>query len=215
MRLFAVVVVALGSAASQAEASGGAATAKDAPLRPNIIFNLVDDLGWNDVSWHREGGNIVKTPYLESLANSGTKLQNYCERSRRPVPAPALPACSVLTGALRRHLPLLLAEPLDVHDGAPPLAHRAADPDEPQPVSDALASRRRLHSALSDCGGVFAGRRAWRAGSTSSTTSSRRSSTARATRPPPSARCARPPACTALLPASPPLTASAWRTRAT
>ena len=38
---------------------------------------MQDDLGWNDVSWHREGGNIVKTPYLESLANSGTKLQNY------------------------------------------------------------------------------------------------------------------------------------------
>ena len=96
MRLFAVAA-ALGSAASQAEASGGAAKAKDgAPLRPNIIFNLVDDLGWNDVSWHREGGNIVKTPYLESLANSGTKLQNYCERSRCPLPAPALPApCSL------------------------------------------------------------------------------------------------------------------------
>eukprot|EP01043_Picozoa_sp_COSAG02_P042459 COSAG02_NODE_3612_length_6484_cov_22.155834_2_plen_148_part_00 len=54
------------------------AEAENAPaLRPNIIFNLVDDLGWNDVSWHREGGNIVKTPFLESLANSGTKLQNY------------------------------------------------------------------------------------------------------------------------------------------
>ena len=55
-----------------------AAEANNAPaLRPNIIFNLVDDLGWNDVSWHREGGNIVKTPYLEGLASSGTKLQNY------------------------------------------------------------------------------------------------------------------------------------------
>jgi arylsulfatase A-like enzyme len=29
------------------------------------------------VSWHREGGNIVKTPFLESLARSGTMLDNY------------------------------------------------------------------------------------------------------------------------------------------
>ena len=81
---------------------GSASADAAAPLRPNIIFNLVDvrvpstcaarassrphtltpvclaqDLGWNDVSWHPEGGNIVKTPYLESLANSGTKLENY------------------------------------------------------------------------------------------------------------------------------------------
>ena len=96
MRLFAVAAAAaLGSAAASRAEEGRAeqkAGQKAAPLRPNIIFNLVDDLGWNDVSWHREGGNIIKTPYLESLANSGTKLQNYCERSRcRPVPAASCP----------------------------------------------------------------------------------------------------------------------------
>ena len=95
MRLFAVAAAAvLGSAAASRAEDGRAgqkAGQKAAPLRPNIIFNLVDDLGWNDVSWHREGGNIIKTPYLESLANSGTKLQNYCERSRCPVPAASCP----------------------------------------------------------------------------------------------------------------------------
>jgi hypothetical protein len=44
-----------GSAAAAGSAAGSAAAA---PLRPNIIFNLVDDLGWNDVSWHREGLGI-------------------------------------------------------------------------------------------------------------------------------------------------------------
>lgn len=48
-----------------------------AKTQPNIIFNLVDDLGWNDVSWHTKGGNKIKTPFLEQLANSGTKLENY------------------------------------------------------------------------------------------------------------------------------------------
>ena len=29
------------------------------------------------MSWHKGGGNKIKTPYLESLADSGTKLENY------------------------------------------------------------------------------------------------------------------------------------------
>ena len=30
--------------------------------KPNIIFILADDLGWNEVSWHNR---LIKTPYLE------------------------------------------------------------------------------------------------------------------------------------------------------
>ena len=45
--------------------------------KPNVIIIVADDLGWNDVSWHKGGGNKIKTPYLESLADSGTKLENY------------------------------------------------------------------------------------------------------------------------------------------
>ena len=34
--------------------------------KPNIIFILADDLGWNEVSWHN---NRIKTPFLEVSAN--------------------------------------------------------------------------------------------------------------------------------------------------
>jgi arylsulfatase A-like enzyme len=45
---------------------------------------------------HKEGGNIIQTPYLESLANSGTKLQNYyiyrfCSPSRSTFMVTVLP----------------------------------------------------------------------------------------------------------------------------
>ena len=73
---FAALLLLLLACAACASSGAEAATAAP-PLRPHVIFNLVDDLGWNDVSWHREGGNIIKTPFLESLAKGGTQLQNY------------------------------------------------------------------------------------------------------------------------------------------
>lgn len=47
--------------------------AADAP-RPNIVFFLIDDLGWSDVSYH--GGNI-KTPNIDKLAAAGVKLEAF------------------------------------------------------------------------------------------------------------------------------------------
>jgi hypothetical protein len=63
--------------AGAACANSGAEAAAAPPLRPHIIFIMVGDLGRNDVSWHREGSNIIKTPFLESLAEGGMQLQNY------------------------------------------------------------------------------------------------------------------------------------------
>ena len=51
-------------------------------VKPNIIFILVDDFGWNQVGCY--GGEIVNTPNLDKLASEGAKFTN----------AYAMPQCS-------------------------------------------------------------------------------------------------------------------------
>jgi arylsulfatase A-like enzyme len=42
--------------------------------KPNILFILADDLGWNDVSYH---GGHIKTPHIDELAASGARLEQF------------------------------------------------------------------------------------------------------------------------------------------
>ena len=42
--------------------------------KPHILFVLVDDLGWSDVSFH---GSKIKTPNVDKLATEGVILDNY------------------------------------------------------------------------------------------------------------------------------------------
>lgn len=42
---------------------------------PNIIFMLIDDLGWNDVSFH--GGCDFSTPHIDALQQEALTLNNY------------------------------------------------------------------------------------------------------------------------------------------
>ena len=60
--------------------------------RPNVILIMCDDLGWGDVGFN--GNKIIKTPNLDSMANSGIKFDRFYA---------AAPVCSptrgrVLTG---------------------------------------------------------------------------------------------------------------------
>ncbi|XP_065178011.1 arylsulfatase B-like [Sycon ciliatum] len=45
-----------------------------AAKRPHVILFVIDDLGWNDVSYQ---GAEFKTPNIDKLANSGVKLDQY------------------------------------------------------------------------------------------------------------------------------------------
>ena len=47
-----------------------------AQTRPNIIMMVVDDLGWNDVSWRDQFGQI-DTPKLDALRRTGITLDQY------------------------------------------------------------------------------------------------------------------------------------------
>jgi arylsulfatase I/J len=54
------------------------AVSKAAPgaTKPNIVFIIADDLGWQDVGFH---GSDIRTPNLDKLAATGARLENfYC-----------------------------------------------------------------------------------------------------------------------------------------
>ncbi len=45
-----------------------------AGAKPNILFMIADDLGWNDVGYH---GSEIKTPNIDALAKRGMALDRY------------------------------------------------------------------------------------------------------------------------------------------
>ena len=51
-----------------------ASSASSAAPRPNIVFFLIDDLGFTDVSYH---GGQIKTPNIDRLAAAGAKLEAF------------------------------------------------------------------------------------------------------------------------------------------
>ncbi len=65
--------------------------------KPNIIFILADDLGYNDLGCY--GQKIIETPNIDSLAQRGIRFTQYYSGS--PVSAPS--RCVLLTGRHTGH----------------------------------------------------------------------------------------------------------------
>ena len=53
--------------------------------KPNILFFLVDDLGWYDVGY--QGSKFYETPYIDSLSSKGMKFKNAYSAHPRCVPS--------------------------------------------------------------------------------------------------------------------------------
>lgn len=60
--------------------------------RPNIVFVLVDDLGWSDVGYN--GSQVYETPHVDRLAQQGMVLTDFY--SAGPVCSPT--RASIMTG---------------------------------------------------------------------------------------------------------------------
>lgn len=80
-----------------------ASFAKAQAPKPNIIFVLVDDLGWGDLGVFfqngRSGNQKIATPKLDSFASEGVQLRrHYC-----PAPVCAPSRASLLLGAHQGH----------------------------------------------------------------------------------------------------------------
>ena len=45
--------------------------------RPNIVFVLVDDVGWSDVNYTSGGASSIPTPHLDQLSADGVRLTSH------------------------------------------------------------------------------------------------------------------------------------------
>ena len=63
-----------------------------APAKPNVLFILVDDMGWGDLG--ANGGAGVPTPRMDQLAREGTRFTQFYVAS--PICSPS--RCGLLTG---------------------------------------------------------------------------------------------------------------------
>jgi arylsulfatase A len=99
--LFVAVLLAA-STASQARADDARAAPQTAP--PNIVFFLVDDVGYDDVGCY--GETQIKTPHIDRLAAEGRRFTSYYAPSAVCTPSRA----AIMTGcyAPRVGLPAVL-----------------------------------------------------------------------------------------------------------
>ena len=64
----------------------------NAQEKPNIVFIIADDVGWNDVGCY--GNNVVKTPNIDKLAKEGLQFNNAFLTASSCSPS----RCSIISG---------------------------------------------------------------------------------------------------------------------
>ena len=87
--VLAVVVCGLGGLA---QAAADRSEARTPGGKPNILFILVDDMGWGDLA--SNGGARVPTPRMDQLANEGTRFAKFYVAS----PICSASRCGFITG---------------------------------------------------------------------------------------------------------------------
>src|SRR3546814_15187801 len=100
--LFAGMVAALGATTSLAPARAQPASAPGDQGPPNILFVLVDDMGYGDLSIM--GNTKIEPPNLDTLASAGVLMTKFydaaaiCSSSRAGFSGGTSPAPTHLTG---------------------------------------------------------------------------------------------------------------------
>jgi arylsulfatase A-like enzyme len=126
-----------------AAAAATTAAVAAAPQRPNIIFLLLDDLGWRDFGCY--GNTFFETPHLDRLASEGVRFTNayaacpVCSPTRASILTGKYPArlhvtdwipgrqqwptAKLITPAFEQHLPL---RETTIAEALKPLGYRTA-----------------------------------------------------------------------------------------
>lgn len=106
---------------------------------PNVVFILVDDLGWGDLSI--DGQQNYRTPHLDQLATEGIRFSNAYSAS--PVCTPT--RVSFFTGRYPGRLSIGIQEPLfgvkqvgDAREGSRPRRDRIGLPPEHPTIASLL-----------------------------------------------------------------------------
>jgi arylsulfatase A-like enzyme len=123
--LVAALILAMGTAAAAHSSDNARPSQRRGDERPNIVFFLVDDLGWRDVGCY--GSSFYETPHVDRLASEGVRFtQAYsachvCSPTRASILTGKYPARLHLTDWLpgRREFPFQKLKNAEIHQHLP------------------------------------------------------------------------------------------------
>ena len=123
--LVAVWILAMGTASNAQSADEALQPQQRGDRPPNIVFFLVDDLGWRDVGCY--GSSFYETPHIDRLATEGVRFSqayaacHVCSPTRASILTGKYPARLHLTDWLpgRRDFPFQSRKNAEIHQHLP------------------------------------------------------------------------------------------------